>query len=1117
MKESGVGAFARVARQVALAAAALIVGASALHAQGAGKLEGRIRDQAGAPIAQAQVRVEGTAFGAVADNQGYYFINNVPSGVVDVVARFVGYKPVRVTGLRISSGQTITQDFTLEQTPVELEDITTVAAINLLVPRDAVTTKQGVEGDYVENLPVDRIANVLALTPGVVVDRFGALTIRGGRTDEAAVYVDGVPVSPGGRGGQFVGTTAGTVDVSTTGFEEASITTGASSAEFGNAQSGILALSTRAGGSKWGGSLGYENDEVGGKNHSLGFNRVQFSVGGPIARNFTLFLGGDLEGNKSAGQGLNGQDTPIFQPAGVDTTVAVIKGVDTSYVNVSKFAIFTGECDTFKKSQNSGIKNNYGYDCQGARLPTTANSSYRVNSKLQYSFGAGNKVAVSALRSQNNFRNFTYSALTVPERLTGGTNDRNALILNWTQNLSKSADRALALDVYGSYQADQSLTGPLNASTEQDTRDPFGGFIIKPLDMKFDFDNFDIENIDKNFRANSGRRSPFDLDNRDQYQPIEEYRNNAYGLEGNATSLTTFWDRGGVGGIRLSMYKEERLIGKANLDWQADRYNRVKIGGEFTQYHMNAFSSDVTSQAFSEAYNEDPKRWNAFIEDRLDLGDVVLVGGLRYDWYKTGARRPYYADSTGTGSWFPRISSMPGFDPNDPEGSFKRSCGLSTANALCSRADQSHDYISPHVQVAFPVTDRTNFRLSYAHQVQAPDFQLILSGLNTDLSVTNTNNVYGTDLDFGKTITFEFGIRHSFNDDMVVDLSAYNKDKTSDAAGRLLSFYDPLKDAPVDIRVITNADFGNTRGVNVRFDRRIGELFNGTLAYTFEDSKNTGSDPYTYINFGSRILNALGGGNAPPPQAIQTTNATRPHTLAGQLALSFPDNWKQGNAAGTILENVGLYATFRFASGTAYTNCPVDIPEDDNVITGAGQGSSASTCSKDIAGDYNGNRLPSVKQFDLRITKGFGISRLDATIYADIRNLFNFENINRVFAQTNDITNKRERDKILKAELDGLSAEARVNGVLTPDGSVDVAFGGSSAAGCGGWVNAQGNSTTPNCVYLIRAEQRWGDGDGVFTVAEQTRASDALYQVYRNQASFTGAPRRIRLGIEVNF
>ncbi len=97
--------------------------------------------------------------------------------------------------------------------------------------------------------------------------------------------------------------------------------------------------------------------------------------------------------------------------------------------------------------------------------------------------------------------------------------------------------------------------------------------------------------------------------------------------------------------------------------------------------------------------------------------------------------------------------------------------------------DQSHGYLSPHVQVSFPVTDRTNFRLSYSHQVQAPDFGLLLGGINIDLGNTNTNQVFGSDLDFGKTIAFEFGIRHAFSDDMVLDVAAYNKDIVSDPGG----------------------------------------------------------------------------------------------------------------------------------------------------------------------------------------------------------------------------------------------------------------------------------------------------------------------------------------------
>jgi carboxypeptidase family protein/TonB-dependent receptor-like protein len=1093
MKESCVGAFARVARWLALAAVALVVGAGTLHAQSTGKIEGRVRDQAGAPIPGAQVRIEGSAFGAVANNQGYYFINNVPTGSVDLKAQFVGYRPFISTGLRVLAGQTMTQDFVLEQAPVTLEEIAvTGQASNPLVPRDEVTTKQRVDGEFTDKLPVDRIGAVLALQPGVVAGADNAtITVRGGRPDEAVTYIDGVPVSPGNRGGQFVGMNGGTASVSTGSFEEASVTTGSSSAEFGNAQSGVISIQTKTGGQKFTGSLGWENDEVGGVNHSLGFNRIQANVSGPIWKKLTFALGGDIEGLKSDSRGLHTEQVPIYVTAGVDTTVAVpTSSGDTNYVDVAKLAIYTGSCDAHQNSVNAGIRNNYGLDCRGAQRPGTQNGSYRTSAKLSYSYGNGSRLALTGIRSLNQGRFFSYGNLYNPQALTANTFTNNVVSLNWTQSLSKSTERALALETYVSYQWDRGINGPLSRSGEEATRDPFGGFYLKTYDYLFDFDNFKLnEQLINNFRTNTGRRSPYDLGNTSQYALVDVYRNNAYGTTG-------FSETGGPTS-RLSLYREDRAIGKANLDWQIDRYNRVKLGGEYTKFYMFSYSSGLTSQAFSDAYHERPTRWNGFIEDRLDLGDVVVVGGLRYDWYKSGASRPYYTDpATGARSWFPRVSSMPGFNPADPTSIYV--------------ADKSHDYLSPHVQVSFPVTDRTNFRLSYAHQVQAPDFGLILGGINTDLSVTNTNHGYGADLDFGKTITFEFGIRHSFSDDMVLDISAYNKDKLSDATLRLVSFYDPFKKQNVDIRVATNADFGNTRGIDVRFDRRIGELFNGAVAYTYEDAKNTGSDPFTYINFGSRLLNALGGGNNPPAQAILPTNQTRPHNFAGQLALNFPNNWHQGSTAGSILENFGIFATFRFASGTAYTKCPGDSG-DENVLSGT-------VCSRRIEGDYNGARLPAFKQFDVRFNKGFKIRGLDLTAYADVRNIFQFKNILSVFTVTGDIVNGAELDLNRKADLDSWEAEAVRNGVFDAGtGDIDLTFGGASASGCGTWNTQGGVPAAPNCVYMIRAEQRFGNGDGVFSTVEQTRASDALYYVGRGESNFTGAPRRIRLGLEINF
>ena len=1121
MKHCRVSAFARVARVIAYAAVALGFGAGSLLAQGStGKIEGRVRDQAGAPIANAQVYIVGTAFNALTNPQGYYFINNVPASTVAVRAAFIGYKSTQVEGVKVLAGQTITVDVQLEQTAVEIQEITVVTQTQPLVPRDEVASKQRIDGAFTEKLPVDRINSVLALQPGVVAANASGslLSIRGGRTEEAVTYVDGVPVSAGYRGESRRGSAGTEISIGTNALEEASVTTGSSSAEFGNAQSGVISVATRTGGETYTGTVNYETDEPFGVNHSLGFNRVTGSLGGPVAKNFTFFVSGVLEGQQSVESGFNSQKFPIFLQAGIDTTVAVptdsTPTSDTTYVNVYNYAIARGECNTFANSKDPGIASNYGVSCRGIRVPWSARSTYQLTGKLNYSFGTGSRVAFTALRSQFQGRTFrenldtpgrflTYGALYAPQNLPAFRNYSNVFTLNWTQNLTRSTERALALETYLSYQTDRTLNGPMDGASELSSRDPFGGFMIKPIDFLFNFDNFPLDDqLLKNYRQNiaNSRRSPYNLENTAQYALVDQWRNNAYGVY-NADEFASvlFPEGGGPASSQrwsetLILYREDRYIGKANLDWQFDRYNRLKLGGEYTRYSLTSYSHILDSQAFSDFYMEKPIRYNVFLEDRLDLGDVVVVGGLRYDRYDTRARR-----------WnnYPRISTNPLYDPNNPDAFF-------TNDSLFPR-DKAHHYLSPHIQVSFPVTDRTNFRFSYAHQVQAPDFGVSLQGINTDIATTNTNNFYGSDLDFGRSITFEFGIRHAFSDDMVLDVAAYNKDNLSNAAGRLVSRLDPLRGTEQNIRVITNADFGNTRGIDVRLDRRFGNYFNGTLAYTYQEAKNTGSDPDTYLDFGSRVLNQVSGGNQPPPQAILPTDFNRPHNLALAGALNFPNDWHRGSALGSVLQNVGLFATFRYTSGTPYTPCSPNVGDEDVV--------SGDNCNRFFPEPLNSSRLPSFKNLDLRLTKGFSLRGLDITGYLEARNALNFKNIIQVFTTTNDVANSREEAANFAADSADFAAEADRSGALLNDGSIDLSFNGATdpRTGCAAWKKQDGSAGAPNCVALIRTEERYGNGDHIFDVTEQRAASDALYNEVRGIHNFTGSPRRFRLGVELNF
>lgn len=1089
MNQSCVRALARAARAIALTAVVTGFGASALAAQGAtGKLEGRVFDQNQQPVANAQIVIEGTSFATTANPQGYYFFNGVPAGVYSVRFAYIGYKAVRVEGLRIISGQTITLDRSLEATNVELQEIT-VSAENPLVPRDQVATKQLIDGTFTNNLPVDRLGAVFALQPGVMANSTGSsISVRGSRPDENVTYIDGVPVQPGNRG-TGRGRGIPTLQVGTNSFEDASITTGATSSEFGNAQGGIIAITTRTGGQKFAGNFGAETDEFSGTREKSGFTRFQGSIGGPITKQLTFFVSSVLEGTATGNAGFEGYRVPAWVPVGVDTVFTVARTTaansDSVRLPVFNYAVLTGSCNApwVANSANPEIRNNFGHDCQGNQTATSPNSSAQATAKLNYSFGQGSRLAATYVGSRNLVRGQRGT-----DGTNGTTNTNNVAILNWNQVLSRSSDRAIALDATVSYQWDRSINGLLTPGSERDTRDPFAGILVSGFDYVTDIDDFKVnDELIRRFRTLEPGKGVvlFDRFNQDQFDPQPGFANGSVNTDnrspGNPGSVGSF----GGAPNNLNTALENRLIARATLDWQLDRYNRAKLGGQYIDSKVSNYNPGSSLLGgFPDIFLGRPTQYNVFAEDRLDLGDVVLVGGLRYDYFEVGARKAIN---------FPRISSMPGFTPE-------------TLDDFLVAYD-SHNFISPHIQVAFPVTDRTNFRLSYAQAVQTPDFSVLLNGSNTDLSITNTNLTFGQDLDFGRTITFEFGFRHAVNDDMVVDVAVFNKDNIANAAGRLLVIPDPRTGNDVNVRVQTNQDFGNTRGIDMRLDRRIGNFFNGVLSYSYQDARSTGSDPFTFINFQSRITSSVTGGAIEPAQSAQPVAFSRPHNVAAQFAFNFPADFKRGTVLGKILNRANITGTARYSSGTAYTRCKNDSDDDAALLSGQ-------ACNTLGSNDFNAARLQDFKNLDLRASKGFTLGGLDFTAYTDVRNVLNIENVLSVFAQTGTTNNDRLRGINFRRDSITFARNGITNGIRQSDGSLVLP---GSDAECFAWRTTGNNPSPPLCHFFRKGEERFGNGDGIYTLEEQRVASEVENLGTFNISRFAGAPRRIRFGMEVNF
>jgi hypothetical protein len=121
-----------------------------------------------------------------------------------------------------------------------------------------------------------------------------------------------------------------------------------------------------------------------------------------------------------------------------------------------------------------------------------------------------------------------------------------------------------------------------------------------------------------------------------------------------------------------------------------------------------------------------------------------------------------------------------------------------------------------------------------------------------------------------------------------------------------------------------------------------------------------------------------------------------------------------------------------------------------------------------------------------------------------------------VYAVNGSTSNPVEAQGVFGADSAGFADLGIANGINN-NGDLNLTFGGAVTSGCGNFVNSQFSPSAPDCVYLIRAEERYGDGDHIFTLAEQRTASEAAYRVVRGRPTFLGAPRRLRLGLEVRF
>jgi len=266
-------------------------------AQEVGSLEGVVSDvSTGEKLPGVNIILKGTYYGAATGIDGKFKINSIAVGEYNVTVSLIGYTSVEYTGISIEANKTVQLDVVLEETVLTLNQEVVVIGEKPLMDVEETQSKRTVTREDIEIAVVENITNIVSQQSGVV-ETDKEIHIRGGRSYENAFLLDGVSVQD-----PLAGTGFG-LQLSADAIEEVEVITGGYNAEYGQATSGVVNVTTREGSTRFNGSVSYKRDNFGNteSDHVFNIDILEASLSGPEP--FTSYIlpaaGLDIPGDLS--------------------------------------------------------------------------------------------------------------------------------------------------------------------------------------------------------------------------------------------------------------------------------------------------------------------------------------------------------------------------------------------------------------------------------------------------------------------------------------------------------------------------------------------------------------------------------------------------------------------------------------------------------------------------------------------------------------------------------------------------------------------------------------------------------------------------------------------------
>ena len=942
-----------------------------------GKIKGRVTDaETGEPITGVNVMLEGTYLGASTDLNGEYYILQIAPGTYKVRFSIIGYEKYTVQDVRVLVDLTTILDAEIG-TENLIGDEVLVTATRPLIQADDASSTIYLSSEELAKLPVSSAAEALMLQSGVfqnpASNMYGgsgeeSFSIRGGSQGQIKLYLDGVRNSS--LMGAIEASNVGFSSLNLHGVSELQIITSGFSAEYGEAQSGVVNAISKTGGTSYSGSFELIQSPAG-KRH---FGRNIYDY--PTQEEYLSHLD---ENGKVDSAWFSSYDKSFrshIDSTGLMDSLWMIPHREQQmydYTLQEDYTLYYSFGGPFPGLKDRGVS--FFVSGQSERKatilprPRDTHNLNTVQANLRLPVGVKANLLLtgsysfkefSTLQGQGLYNNSAkfyrgYGSIRDAKNVGFSFHWNHTLLPELFYELKVSTFQASLDEYMGEY-------SPLGSGdTEQS---------IWKLDYYF------IPEEYTQAQADSMRQEPYHM-----YTPRVE-------------SLTETGDISTVG----------------NLTWQMDKYNQIKTGFEFRQNHIQRKGNyrlppwtDNIDYYWNRGLEDDykPIQIAAYVRDKMEFESMIMEVGLRFDRFDPN--REWFAFS----HWFnPAIN--PEYDINLDEGGQAGDQVDSLGNIKYSFDNildkpmtevDAFEMLSPRIGISFPISENSKLAFNYGHFYQTPAVDKMFE-LNYFRPNYITEGIYANDtsgnsdahfpsldgdpervifltveaLKPQKTVQFEVKYEQVIQRIAKVSFTGYFKDITDQTYPRPGLFsnrvygWDPFNNRTT----ITNfyvgnfpGDFGDARGLEINLRTLFSQNMSFDFNYAFSAmSSGKASPDEIHIDSDSTITYSFSPNT---PSRIESLN--RPHLFRTNIFLAWPKAW-EANLLGMVFRNVDLSLLYQAFSGSPYL---YQLPEDDSDFLRTG-------------------RLESTQTWDMKVNKGISIGSSKVLASFKVTNLFNRKN-----------------------------------------------------------------------------------------------------------------------------